>query len=484
MKRTGLSTKKIAQLSVAVIIFFMWPVSQDKDLDLQNPLVILWSLLWSPAILLRMALQLGSGGPFLWDELPEYICGQEHPVFHDSLGVFWFICLAFVEKPSWKSRLWMYYVSVTPEKINHLCGHLRPCGGTISLRTSKMSSPPTQSAWSRCHLIKMTRSLASMLRAHACNFNQASLGKLCRLEPMFPLPWYWPQVRHMRQKVLPEARNSVHFFPKDPFRADPCPLQLPPADQHNLPRLYLFRCYRRKSYLSVQDTSSRDNLQNQLSQFTKHHFESVLQRLVLCSRFIGCLVPSSWGEKHGPDDGSVHQLHLWDMWPWLAGPTAAQLQRETHLQFIIRFIPLVRVSISLHSSNLLGAAWIQEHPFLTGPWTRREKPMDDMQALGCGWDVRARLRDNDKILREFVRSEVLSLPPEQLLAFLGWHWILLATIFRLQPRPGPSWGLHSKISTSLERKQWCRSSCGRLAWLPATWRCGRLGSEEAKRWSM
>ena len=63
-------------------------MSQDKDLDLQNPLVILWSLLWSPAILLRMALQLGSGGPFLWDELPEYICGQEHPVFHDSLGVF------------------------------------------------------------------------------------------------------------------------------------------------------------------------------------------------------------------------------------------------------------------------------------------------------------------------------------------------------------------------------------------------------------
>ena len=33
-----------------------------------------------------------------------------------------------------------------PEKINHLSGHLRPCGGTIGLRTSKMSSPPTQSA--------------------------------------------------------------------------------------------------------------------------------------------------------------------------------------------------------------------------------------------------------------------------------------------------------------------------------------------------
>ena len=43
-------------------------MSQDKDLDIQNPLVILWSLLWSPAILLRMALQLGSGGQFLWDE--------------------------------------------------------------------------------------------------------------------------------------------------------------------------------------------------------------------------------------------------------------------------------------------------------------------------------------------------------------------------------------------------------------------------------
>lgn len=32
--------------------------------------------------------------------------------------------------------------------------------------------------------------------------------ELCRLEPIFPLPWYWPQVRHMRQQVLPEARNS------------------------------------------------------------------------------------------------------------------------------------------------------------------------------------------------------------------------------------------------------------------------------------
>lgn len=133
------------------------------------------------------------------------------------------------------------------------------------------------------------------------------------------------------QSVPRSAKLRVHFFPKDTFRPDPCPPELPPADQQNMPRLYKFRCYKRQSYLSVEETSSRDNLQNQLSQFTKHHFESVLQRLVLFSRFIGCLLQSSRGERKGPPDGSFHQLHLRDMRAWLAGPTAAQLQRETHL---------------------------------------------------------------------------------------------------------------------------------------------------------
>lgn len=50
--------------------------------------------------------------------------------------------------------------------------------------------------------------------------------------------------------------------------------------------------------------------------------------------------------------------------------------------------------------------------------------MDDMQALGlecCDVGARLSLRTHDTTVTEFVRSEVLSLPPEQLLAFLGWH---------------------------------------------------------------